>query len=273
MSSQDKPSTVYPSSPTSVNSPMPIYIPDPSLKGVSFDQLLQNRGIRFIHRKATLCPNMSLLDDSNHLPNCPFCDNSGILYYDEREIWGIFQSNSVEKTFETHGIWEIGNAVVTLPTEYSTGEQADFNTYDELIIPDFQVRLWELKEYTQTPTNTQSLRYPVKKVDYLAVVNQDDNTLQTFTQDTDFIVTTDGDIEWLPGHTPKYDSSRNRGQVYTVVYWANPIYKVLQPLRELRVSQEMVNGQKISRRLPQQILVKRDFLVSNPEKLPAGQTF
>ena len=272
MSSQDKPNTIYPSSPASVPSPMPIYLPDPSLKGASWDQLLQNRGIRFLHRKAVLCPNMSLLDDNNHLPDCPFCDDSGILYYDEREIWGIFQSNSIEKTFEAHGIWEIGNAVATFPTEYPNGEQADFNTYDELIIPDFEVRLWELKEYAQTPGNVQTLRYPVKKVDYLAAINSN-QTLKIFIQDTDFTVTTDGEIKWLNGHAPYFDTSRNRGQVYTVSYWANPIYKVLQPLRELRVSQEMVNGQKISRRLPQQVLVKRDFLVSNPEKLPIGQKF
>lgn len=272
MNSQDKPNQVYPSSPTSTPSPMPVYLPDPSLKGVSFDQLIQNRGIRFLHRKAVLCPNMSLLDDNNHIPNCPICDDSGIIYYDEREIWGFFQSNSIEKTFEAHGIWEIGNAVATFPSEYANGQEADFNTYDELIIPDFQVRLWELKEYKITAGGIQELRYPIKKVDFLAVINNG-TTLKTFTVDIDFVVTTDGKIQWLPGHTPVFDTSRQRGQVFTISYWANPIYKVLQPLRELRVSQEMVGGQKISRRLPQQVLVKRDFLVSNPEKSPAGQTF
>jgi hypothetical protein len=188
------------------------------------------------------------------------------LYFDEREVWGIFQSNSIEKTFEAHGIWEIGNAVATFPTEYPNGDQADFNTYDELIIPDFEVRLWELKEYAITSNDEQSLRYPIKKVDYLAVIDND-QTLKTFTQGVDFTITTDGNIKWLPGKAPSFDTSRDRGQVYTISYWTNPIYKVLQPLRELRVSQEMVNGQKISRRLPQQVLVKRDFLVSNPEKL------
>ena len=272
MSSQDKPNQVYPSSPTSTQSPMPIYIPDPSLKGVSFDQLIQNRGIRFIHRKATLCPNMSLLDDNNHVPDCPICDDSGLIYYDEREIWGLFYSNSIEKTFEAHGIWEIGNAVITLPSEYPTGDQADFNTYDELLIPDFEVRLWELKEYFPTTNRKQTLRYPVKKIDFLAVINNDTD-MQKFEVDVDFTITTEGEIEWLPGRAPVFDEDRQRGQIYTVSYWANPIYKVLQPLRELRVSQEFVGGVKISRRLPQQVLVKRDFLVSNPEKLPIGQKF
>lgn len=253
-----------PSTSTSVPSPMPPQIPDPSLRGASWDQLLQNRGIRFIHRRAVPCPNMSQLDDNNHQPDCHFCDDSGILYYDEREIVGVFQSNSIEKTFEQHGIWEIGSAVVTFPTEYPDGTQADFNTFDELIIPDFPVRLWELKQYEPTPDDKQSLRYPIINVDYLAVV--DDNELKKFKQGEDFIIT-DGEIQWLPGKAPDYNQSLERGDVYTVSYYAFPVYKVLQPLRELRVSQEMVNGVKVSKRLPQQVLVRRDFLVGAGEKI------
>src|SRR5208282_5440858 len=104
---EDTPSKVYPSSPTSTPSPMPVYIPDPSLKGQSWDQILQNRGIRFIHRRATPCPNMTNLDDNNHVPNCPVCDDVGIIHYAPTEIVGVFQSNSIEKTFEQQGVWEV----------------------------------------------------------------------------------------------------------------------------------------------------------------------
>ena len=251
--------------PTSTPQFMPPQIPDPSVRGISWDQLLQQRGIRFIHRRAVPCPNMSRLDDNNHIPDCPHCDDSGIIYYDEREVVGVFQSNSIEKTFEQHGIWEIGSAVVTMPTEYADGTQADFNTYDELLIPDFTVRMWELKEYEPSPDNLQYLRYPVQKVDYLSVISN--GQVKRFNQGDDFNVTTDGAIEWLPGKAPDYDNTREVGDVFSVSYYAYPVYKVLQPLRELRISQEWVNGQKIAKRLPQQILVRRDFLVGAGEKI------
>lgn len=250
--------------PTSTTSPMPPQIPDPSIRGASWDQLLNQRGIKFIHRRAVPCPNMSRLDDNNHQPDCPFCDDSGILYYDEREIIGVFQSNSIEKTFEQHGIWEIGSAVVTMPTEYADGTPADFNTYDELIIPDFPVRLWELKEYQPTSNNRQSLRYPIINIDYMAVISE--GQLKKFVEGTDFVIT-DGEIEWLPGKAPDYDNVREAGDVFTVAYYAFPVYKVLQPLRELRVSQELVAGKKIAKRLPQQLLVRRDFLIGAGEKI------
>jgi len=261
----DKPDKLYNPSSTSTPQFMPAQIPDPSLRGASWDQILENRGIRFIHRRAVPCPNMTRLDDNNHVPDCPFCDDSGIIYYDEREIFGVFQSNSIEKTFEQQGIWEIGSAVVSMPSEYADGTPADFNTYDELLIPDFTARMWELKEFIPDAQGQQTFRYPLEKVDYLAVTTNDQ--LTRFQEGVDFTITTDGAIQWLPGKGPSYDPVRGVGDVFTIAYYAFPVYKVLQPLRELRVSQEWVNGQKVAKRLPQQLLVRRDFLVGAGEKL------
>ena len=114
--SMEKPSKQYPTppatSPVSSPSPMPMYLPDPSIKGVSFDQLLSQRGIRFIHHKAIPCMNVESTTFQAHQPDCTFCDDSGIIYYESREIWGVFSGNSIEKTFEAHGVWETGTAGV-----------------------------------------------------------------------------------------------------------------------------------------------------------------
>lgn len=271
--SMDPPNKQYPSapatSPTSVNSPMPLYIPDPSIRGVSFDQLLNQRGIRMIHKKAVPCPNVQSLNTNAHQPDCPFCDDSGILYYGENEIWGVFQGNSIEKTFEAHGVWEVGTAVVTMPTTYPDGTQADFNTYDSLEIPDFEVRLWEMKEYEPRTDNKQQLRYPITKMEYATSIS---NGVQRFYQvGVDFNIV-DGDIQWIPGQEPFYDANRDVGETITYSYFAKPVYIVLQSLRELRITQEMVNGVKQAKRLPQQILVRRDFMVGAAEKLAGAGT-
>jgi len=258
-----QPNKVYPNSPTSSPSQMPIYIPDPSLRGESFDQILQNRGIRFIHRKAAPCPNMVTVFDSNHNPNCPICDGDGIFFYQEKEIFGVFYSNSLEKNFEMQGIWEIGSAVVTLPTEYADGKQAEFNTFDQLVIPDFQVRMWELKEYEPRPNRQQQLRYPIGYTDYVAGAIND--ALVPFVEGADFNIV-NGNIEWVVGKTPAYDVTNQRGDVLIVEYYANPVYNVLQHMRELRISQEMVGGVKTARRLPQQVLVKREMLQNPAER-------
>ena len=267
-----KPDAIYPVTPVSTPSPMPPQIVDHSIRGSSFDQLLQNRGIRFLHKRAVPCPNVRSLDDDSHEPQCPFCDNSGIIRYGDREIVGTFSGNSFEKLYEAQGYWEIGSAVVTLPTEYADGTQADFNTFDQLIIMDFEVRLWETKEYEPRTGNKQRLRYPIATggVDFMSSV--EDGELVVYEVGVDFQIT-DGSIEWLAGgRKPAYDLANELGSVFSIAYFANPVYNVLQHMRELRVTQEMQpDGTKIARRLPQEIMVKRDFLAQAPEKLASAE--
>ena len=253
--------TPYPTYPTSSPSPMPLWIPDPSLKGASFDQLINQWGIRFIHTKVTPCPNIETVFDNSHTPNCPLCDD-GMLPYTAKEIWGVFYSNSLEKNFEYQGLWEVGTAVVTLPTEYPDGTQAEFNTYDQLTIPDFKVKMWELKEYKPTSNNKQEFRYPILDVDYVSSAVNDQ--LVVYERGVNFNIV-DGQIEWIAGMTPIFNAAQNKGDVYVIQYYANPVYVVLQHMRELRITQEMnTQGQKVARRLPQQILVRRDFLRNRP---------
>ena len=266
--SMDKPNQSYPppaQATTSVSSVMPLYLPDPSIKGVSFDQLLNQRGIRFMHSKAVPCPNVLTVDNNAHLPNCTFCDDSGIMYYGDEELWGVFSGNSIEKTFEAHGVWEIGTAVVTFPTEYKSGGQADFNTYDRLVIPDFTVRMYEMKEYEPRTGNIQTLRYPIQHVEFASSIRN--NVQKIFEQGVDFTISTDGDIVWVFGKEPFYDAATGHGEVIIWSFFANPVYIVVQSLRELRITQELVNGQKVARRLPQQILIRRDFMVGPGEKI------
>ena len=256
------PSKIYPNAPTSSPSPMPQQIQDPSIKGLSFDQLINNRGIRFIHKRAAPCPNMSSIEDNNHDPQCPVCDGNGIMYYCSKEIWGTWVSNSLEKNFEQQGMWEIGSSVISFPAVYPDGEVAEFNTYDQIEIPDFPVRLWQMLEWNDRADKTIKLRYPVDTVDIVTSVRS--QVRNDFVEGTDYNVV-NGQITWIAGQEPNYDNVKERGEVITVVYHANPVYNVLQQLRELRVTQELINGQKTARRLPQLILVKRDFLLNLPE--------
>ncbi|MCK5610584.1 hypothetical protein KAR91_52410 [Candidatus Pacearchaeota archaeon] len=251
----DKPNQPYTNPENSYQSPMPNYIPDVSIRGESWDQLVQNRGIRFIHKVAAPCPNMKSLVDNNHDPECPFCDGSQILYVQEKEIFGTFSSNTLEKMFEIQGVWEIGTAVITFPTEFEDGTQADFNIFDKLACPDFQIRLSDLKEYNGS--GTTGTKYPVINVlDMTSIVA---DAVKKYVQGVDFNIV-DGDIVWVAGKEPAYDNLEEMGEVLSITYSANPVYNVMQTLHEIRATQQMVDGQKVAKRLPQQVLVKRDFL-------------
>lgn len=136
MSNQNKPNTPYPSNPGMMPQFMPLVIPDPSIRGESWDQLLNNRGVRFIHQRCAPCPNMLSLEDNSHNPNCPVCDGQGLLAYESKEIFGVILSNSNDRQYEYSGYWELGSAIVSMPTEYADGKQAEFTAFDKLLLPD-----------------------------------------------------------------------------------------------------------------------------------------
>ena len=253
--SVDKPSQQYPGNLGNYASPFPLILPDISIKGIAFDQLLNNRGIRFIHKVAAPCPNISVLNDNNHDPECPFCDQSQILYVEEKEIWGVLSNNSLEKLYEIQGVWEVGTAVITFPTMYNDGVQADFNVFDQLMCPDFQVRLSDLKQYDGS--NITECKYPiVRAVNINSISN---GSLKTYVEGVDYIVV-GGNISWLPTKAPAYNQIEDIGEVLSITYVTNPVYNVMQNMHELRVTQELIDGVKTAIRLPQQVLVKRDFL-------------
>ncbi len=257
MSKFDKPDKEYPNPEQTFESPMPTFIPDVSIRGESWDQLSENRGIRFKHRIAAPCPNMKRLVDNNHEPDCPFCGGSQLLYIQEKEIFGFFSNNTLERMFEIQGVWEIGTAVITFPTQYPDGTQADFNIYDQLECPDFQIRLGDLKEYEPTASGTTGVKYPI--ITACDVTSITDNAIKKFIEGVDYNIV-DGNIKWITGKEPIYDDIEEIGEVLSITYSANPVYNVIQTLHEIRASQQMVDGQKIAKRLPQQVLVKRDFL-------------
>ncbi len=260
-----KPGQAYPANSMTSPSMMPMYIPDPSIKGISFDQLLKNRGIRFLHHIAAPCPNMKSINANNHDPNCIFCDDSQIIHLPPKEIWGVFTSNSLEKMYEIQGVWEIGTAVVTFPTEYPVGGQADFNTFDWLVCPDFEIRLSDIKEYDPDQNSGIELRYPIVKVESMISVRN--GLLYNYVEGIDYTIVS-GNIAWIAGKEPYFDLASQTGEVISILYTANPVYSVLNVMHELRVTQEydIVTGQKIARRMPQQVLVKREFLVNPAEK-------
>jgi hypothetical protein len=260
----DKPSQVLPSVSTSTPSPLPLQIPDPSVLGSAWDQILKQRGIRFLHQRNVPCPNMSALDIHNHEPGCSFCDNSGRYYYDSKTVTGVFYSNSLEKQFEKQGIWEIGTAMASFPTEYDDGSQCEFAIMDRLTCLDYTVRLWEMKAYEPAASGTTRMRYPIQKIEIIMSIKA--GIVKEYLVDVDFTID-NGRILWVAGKEPSYNTTTETGEVLSVSYYAYPVFSVAQTLREMRVTQELTAGQKVARRLPQQVLLKRDYLPQASEKV------
>ena len=233
---------------------MPYEIPDPSVRGLSWDELSNNRGVRFTHRKCVPCPNMVSLDTAGHLPNCKLCDPNGMIYYGAKIITAYLNSASMQKTYEYMGVFDQGAAMLTVPTKYDDGTECDVNAFDKLEMLDFEMRAWEIITFDGA-LDQKKIRYPIVGIEYMAsAIN---NQLKVYTQGVNFNISADGDIMWVKGKTPQMN------ETLSISYLCKPVYVVLQIMREIRAGQEMqMDGTKIAKRFPQQVLIKKDFLIN-----------
>ena len=247
----------------------PSVLPDPQFDGGQFEQLIKNRGIRFQVWKRALCPNVNNLDENNHDPNCKLCSN-GFIYYGGNTAFGTFSGNSLKTYRNIEGQWQIGQAVVTMQSYLdSESGQPDpenpvcLDNMDKLIAVDYMFRHSERIEHSFA-TKIDRLRYPALRVDYVASKNRQ------FYEGTNFQIDPDGNIMWTGTDRPDNvqqltDRGDTYGEVYTIVYYARPVYYVTDVIHELRATTgwNADRQRKEAIRLPQQVVISRDYLVEH----------
>ena len=238
----------------------------PQFDGPQFDKLIRSKGLRFIHRKAALCPNVRDIRAQDHDPNCSGCED-GFVYFNPTCVMGVFSNNKLERMYEINGRWDVGEAIVTFESykpDPITGEAGtggnmnDFQMNDKVICIDYTVTWQELIEHN--PSGVDRLQYPAKTIEYIADKNR------VYVPDVDVKVNADGHLEWISSNRPLHDQDINRGTAVTVTYTHNPVFIVMHVMHELRATQgkNRDTGNVEAIRLPQQVLLRRDFLYEHP---------
>jgi hypothetical protein len=259
-----RPTRTFPS-PGQIHSGTRKPLPEPQFDGASFDEFIRSKGLRWRHLQSSFCPNISDLESHVHDPNCRICDN-GYIFYGQDEIFGIMEQNKLERFWEIQGLWDAGAAVATFISyldgpngEQSQGKMVDFMVGDKLVCLDYTFRWTELVE--NSPTGIDRLRYPAITVEFLR------DAWTIYCRGVDFEITPDGMISWLStGKRPAYQTARSRGGIYTIVYTAHPVFFVEQIIHEIRATkgEDRVTGNVQAIRLPQQLLIRRDFMFKHP---------
>lgn len=261
-----KPNKRYPSAPGSSPSMVPGILPDISLQDVHFSELVKNRGLKFKHSKGVPCPNVRDINELIHLDHChhPKCWN-GMLQIDERECWGFFNNDQLNKLYEIQGEYDENIAIITMSATYEDGTEADFHHFDRLVMEEYSKRTYELIEHN--PSGVDRLKYYALDVHSLQTPDKE------FQKDVDFTVD-NGRIKWISNNRPGYDQALNRGQIYTIGYYVRPIYYVHHVMKELRATQvyDQATGEKVAVRLPQHLYVIREVMYPDTTDDTGDQT-
>jgi hypothetical protein len=179
---------------------------------------------------------------------------------------GIFSQGKLEKMYDAMGVWDIGQAVVTFQAfmdgpdgEISEGPAVDFQIGDRLTCLDYTFTWIELIEHNVS-TSVDRLRYPAITVEVIV-----DEAGKRYHEGLHFNITSSGQIKWLTNERPPFQQDINRGGIYSIRYTARPVFFVTQMLHEVRATKgiDRTDGQLKAIRLPQQVLIRRDFLVND----------
>jgi hypothetical protein len=220
----------------------------------AFENQIQNRGIEMVHSKPLPCPNVLDPNSGDHSPNCNLCDN-GFVYYGHKKCKVVFMGNSNSRNFTMQGSMDVDQASLIIPTKYEDGSPLDVQFFDRFVCPikDFKIRYYQRVEYSQSMKDR--LHFPAVSVDIIY-----DGTTQ-YEEGRDFKVE-DGYIRWISGgRNPGYDMDLDKGRVYSINYYTNPVFSVVSLPHQFRTAVELdKDGVPHYKRYPQLVSVRKDFL-------------
>jgi len=180
-----------------------------------FITLIETKGVRLAWSKGSVCPCESVNQETGQPdPNCELCKGTGFLWfrpagyvapkdagdldavqqtilldYEAVVIRGVVVSVMTQKkSYDTLGPWALGSFEVTTRPENRLGY------YDRLIALDSVLPFSELA--TVDTDRVVKLRYPATCVNLVRSVAQE------FLQNTDFQITKNGHLKFLPGRGP-----------------------------------------------------------------------
>lgn len=186
-----------------------------------FDSLLGDKGYDVTWEKASLCPNRpkdSLSPLGHHL-SCPFCDNTGFIYFDALKTEMLVQSIGISENFQAAGEWSTGRVSITARPD------CRISYWDRITLNHGMVRFPELVKRQNSGPD-----YPKYKpicIEYAAWVNRAGQLIRL--NSNNIFIDDDGTLVWS-GEQPDGDS------YYTISYTFRPRFVIQDMPHQLRES-------------------------------------
>lgn len=198
--------------------------------------LLRTKGIKAYHYVHALDPDSESVETGSRVDLQ--AANLGIKYFEVRELVVVPQAFKLEHQLQVQGLYDLDTVLLNIGGNYLDGEQEQvFVSPRDIIALNPTCTLTVRQKIEYNPTGPLNLKYKAKGVKILF------SKKRRFFQDLDFQIGLDGRIYWIPGGTkPEFVSGK--GEVLSVVYWAQPFYIVQAVPHVLRLlpSNEIGSG-------------------------------
>lgn len=234
----------------------------------AFNEFLNLQGVRLVHYKSLRCP-VGLTDvDDNRRPHDDHsgCSN-GFIYYKAGVVTAGMQGNGNQQHSSDMGLMESSYITATLPQYYDeTEDPIVVAPFDRFFLEEQEhdarivVPTWHLQVCSQS--RLDKLYFPAVSVEKLV----DFRGVEYF-ENIDFCIE-NGLIKWTANNWPGYQTDTGRGAVYSIRYNYRPYWYVSRILHEIRVAQVDTIDGRLIKRMPQQILLAREYTFTNESADP-----
>lgn len=225
-----------------------------------FDSLVHEHGVSLEHFIALPCPqsdkNIKNIR-SNHSDH--LCED-GMFYTCAGTFTGIMTNAPKSNRFQSEGLIDSATMWLIVPRFYEqNGQKIYFSPYDKIYVNDPQFKEVLVPEFEQmeaSTTGTDRLRFPVCQVTH--VIDKDGQP--SYKPGVDFVITKEGDLQWISQNRPQFNPTLGEGGVYSIRYLYRPYFYIATVEHEIRLTKMLDpdTGDKTVVRLPQYLRCVRE---------------
>src|SRR5690606_1768799 len=204
------------------------------VRDTTFEELIMRRGRPVRWKEASIC---SCHHPTSGQPSyvCQACNGIGYIYQSSYDGIALVQSLLLHKEHESVGIFELGDAIMTVPRHYlSLRPDGKYDKNTQIPNPMFDIGMFDLvtlldDEYKSSEllikgesvsgrTPDTLLNEDITRIKYVYKSDPTTGTVTEYNQDEDFQLV-GNQIEWI-GNQPE------DGETYSVTYYHLPTYIV-----------------------------------------------
>ena len=242
----------------------------------SFDLLKQDEfvtglGVDFLHYKAIPSPiGKKDRGDYRRQDGVDTITSNGFIYICGGTFTATMTNNSSEHQRAARGIADNSTSRIVMPRFYNQNALADgpriyLEIGDRLYIKDQDadvlVATYHEMDYVEGVDNVPM--FPICKIDGPLI----DSRNVEYQQNADFCITSEGNIQWLPGgKNPGIDPDTKKGRIYSLRYLYRAYWYVIQLPHEIRITNITNGSVRSPERMPYHAVLMREYLFHNQNR-------
>lgn len=237
------------------------------------DAFVIGSGIDYSHWKAMPSP-IGLKDRGDYRRDgLDTITANGMIYICAGVFTGCETDNTTDRKRTDGGVVDPSVSRLILPRFYNTvksvagsvnanpqdnGKRIHLDIGDRIYVSDPQANV--NVSWSQRMTYETGLNVPMFPIVELEVPIIDSRNI-SYVQGLDFCITSDGNINWLPGgKNPSIDPETGKGRVYSVRYLYRAFYYVVSLPKEIRMTNITENGVRSPERLASYAVLQREYV-------------